>query len=387
MISTVKTPDSVLLRLAARWQRDSGHWVMGGESDFPMALPLSPPTEAEAGRHWPHFLAWVEAWRRSPLAEHVQWAERRWARFGAQSVPERVILPSAVALAAGLGSEVSDTFARARERARQWCEQWPALAGVVPALAGWLGASELREFERAQQVLAWMAAHAPVGAYLRELPLDGVDSKWCERNRSVLATALATILDRAPAPLEVLAGLRTDEPRRRLRLLDDALSEAIGGLNDVTVPLSALDALLGRLRPSAVLVVENLQTALACPALPGVVLVFGGGYAASELAEVPVLSRLPLFYWGDIDADGFAILSALRAGHPHARSILMDRDTWDAHRHLCVPDREGAPEPRLRLSGAEAEWVAQRPPGRLEQERVRWDYAIERLRVACARAP
>jgi len=34
-----------------------------------------------------------------------------------------------------------------------------------------------------------------------------------------------------------------------------------------------------------------------------------------------------VFYWGDIDTHGFAILDQLRSCLPHARSVLMDRAT------------------------------------------------------------
>ena len=45
------------------------------------------------------------------------------------------------------------------------------------------------------------------------------------------------------------------------------------------------------------------------------------------LAQTAWLARCQVFYWGDIDTHGFAILDQLRASLPHAQSLLMDRGT------------------------------------------------------------
>ncbi len=43
------------------------------------------------------------------------------------------------------------------------------------------------------------------------------------------------------------------------------------------------------------------------------------------LAQAGWLARCQVYYWGDIDTHGFAILDQLRTHIPHARSLLMDR--------------------------------------------------------------
>jgi hypothetical protein len=83
-----------------------------------------------------------------------------------------------------------------------------------------------------------------------------------------------------------------------------------------------------------------------------------------------------VYYWGDIDTHGFAILDQLRAHVPSARSLLMDRATLDAHRALW--GSEPRPETRelRRLTNEESalyddlrlDRLGSRV--RLEQERV-----------------
>jgi Uncharacterized protein conserved in bacteria C-term(DUF2220) len=46
------------------------------------------------------------------------------------------------------------------------------------------------------------------------------------------------------------------------------------------------------------------------------------GRAVSEMRAVPWLATTPITYWGDLDVEGFQILSALRAAFPHTRSLL-----------------------------------------------------------------
>lgn len=61
-------------------------------------------------------------------------------------------------------------------------------------------------------------------------------------------------------------------------------------------------------------------------------------YGLDRLADIPWLQATELHYRGDIDAHGFAILNRLRATLPRTRSLLMDRATLQAHRHLWVQE-------------------------------------------------
>jgi len=84
-----------------------------------------------------------------------------------------------------------------------------------------------------------------------------------------------------------------------------------------------------RLQPavSRVFITENEINFLAFPAVADSLLVFGAGYGFDGLAQAGWLARCQVYYWGDIDTHGFAILDQLRTHIPHARSLLMDRAT------------------------------------------------------------
>lgn len=90
-------------------------------------------------------------------------------------------------------------------------------------------------------------------------------------------------------------------------------------------------------------------------------------------------------YWGDIDTHGFAILDLLRAWLPQTQSTLMDRATLVAHRDRWVDEDRPtkaalsrlAPEERDLYEDLVADSLGQRV--RLEQERIDWAWASERL--------
>ncbi|MDE2466482.1 MAG: DUF2220 domain-containing protein [Alphaproteobacteria bacterium] len=119
---------------------------------------------------------------------------------------------------------------------------------------------------------------------------------------------------------------------------------------------------------------------LAFPPAPRALVVFGAGYGWEPLAHAQWLHRCRLHYWGDIDTHGFAILARLRGYFPHARSMLMDRDTLLAHRthwsKELEPTRDELPDlsPEETALYDDLRFDRFQPGLRLEQERVRFDW-------------
>lgn len=172
-------------------------------------------------------------------------------------------------------------------------------------IAEWLGTASDQDYARFVSVVDWLFAHPTSGLRLRQIPVPGIHSKWVEVNTAPIGHMLATLRG---VPVGVafaeLAGLTTDPPRRRIRLLDPELRERMGGLSDITLGLPELATLSLPLR--GVLIVENLQTALAFGDIEGVLLLFGGGYSVSETSALSWMASVPIYYWGDIDNAGSA---------------------------------------------------------------------------------
>lgn len=131
-------------------------------------------------------------------------------------------------------------------------------------------------------------------------------------------------------------GSRYAEQHLYVRLLDPQLKRELGfPCLDFSLPLPMLSELSGR--PAAVFIVENKVNLLTLPSLDHTLGLGALSRGVSLLRYVPWLNVIPIVYWGDLDVQGFEILSWLRTIFPQTRSILMDQDTPENWRHLYSP--------------------------------------------------
>jgi hypothetical protein len=161
----------------------------------------------------------------------------------------------------------------------------------------------------------------------------------------------------------------------------------IAGLADLAIPLADFR----RLDPPArrVFITENDINGLAFPELPDSLVIFGLGYGLEALRGIPWLAGRALYYWGDIDTHGFAMLDQLRQYYPQVRSLLMDEATFVQHRslwgHEASPIRRELPyldaAERSLYDALREDRHASNP--RLEQERIGYAW----LEQALARLP
>jgi hypothetical protein len=140
-------------------------------------------------------------------------------------------------------------------------------------------------------------------------------------------------------------GLRSKPALIRFRILDRRLR--VQGLSDIATPVAQFATL--DLPVHRVFITENEINGLAFPDADDSIVIFGLGYGLDRLASIPWLQDKAVFYWGDLDTHGFAILDRLRALAPGTQSFLMDRDTLLGHRELWgqEPSRHDKPLARL----------------------------------------
>jgi len=346
-------------------------------------LPLHPPSERTALADQAAAVEWVASWRAAGV-RGVVWEQRRWVSLGTQELPVRLVLtdPAEVAALAGRAGHWRTVSRRLTALLQEWAEyavDGEALPSALRTHASALTALPEEDFARLGAVLRWLVEHPDSGAYIRQLPIRGVDTKWTQRHRG-----LVTGLHRAVTGRPDL-GLASPPDLLRVRFLDGAL--APGGLSDISATVRELAAL--DMQPEAVLVVENLETLVALPALAGVVAVHGAGHAVDRLAGMEWVERARLLYWGDLDSHGFAILDRFRSYYPHVVSVLMDRTTLESHRDLWVPEPRPTRAALSRLTPEENEALARiRAEGdvRLEQERLDLTASVDDIREVLLRS-
>ncbi|MBB5866490.1 DUF3322 and DUF2220 domain-containing protein [Xanthomonas sp. 3058] len=389
-VSPMLLPAAALQALRGQWQRARGQWLIGQGGPQPIGLRV--PTQAQAIARFDAFGHWLQSWNRSGLPGRVEYRDVAWPQLGSQRLPHAWVLDDAAQVAAALGEAAR--WERASQRCAALQARWPQAVALAARLrrqfdllADWPEA----DFSRLVAVVDWLHRHRDSGLFLRQLPIAGIDSKWIDPHRKVIADWLASLRGIAePRSFASLSGLRSAPDRLRLRLLDPALRQQLGGLEDITAPIAQIAAL--RLPARRVLIVENRETGLACEALPGTVVLMARGYAIEYVRSIDWLRALPLYYWGDIDTHGLAILHRLRTHAPHTIALLMDQATLHATpRALWGHERKQHRAQRLEaLSDDEQRLYADLrdgrfgPSPRLEQERIAWDYAWPRIQAALA---
>lgn len=367
--------------------------LAGADAAFPRRLVLKCPGSAEITARFEEVRAWAAGLRQ---IAHCRIESRTVVHrvFGSNSLPHEAWLDSVDEALALIGKRrEAARFERMLELTRR----------ELPALLPWLAHKPLRALQQADHwpallaVVAWVARHPRPGIYLRQLDLPGIDSKFIEARRAVLAELLDLCLapqaiDRACSGTSEFArryGFRDKPQRLRFRMLDPGIAVLPGHAGaDLSVDAGTFAALAPPVRQ--VFVTENEINYLAFPALPDSMIVFGAGYGWEALGQADWLHQKTLRYWGDIDTHGFAILNSLRARFAHVESILMDHATLMAHRHAW--GREEAPiKHDLPLLVAKEQMVYDclrqdtiEPHLRLEQERVAFGWLSERLHPAAA---
>lgn len=374
----MKLPPDVVALLERRFDSKHRDWLAAPGEGWPLVVPLGVPSEQDALRQVDAVRAWVDSWRQWP---GVEWVTRQWKVLGAQQLPASVSFQDAGEVARCIGQQAR--WQRAAQRFAELTQRWPGLARRLARTFAALADYEDLDFRRLTDLLTWLEANPHSGLYPRQVPVEGIDSKWLEGRTAVLAELLWHLRDDAPehADFHSLSGLQRPAALIRMRVLDPALRAQLGGLDDFAAPLASIAQL--QLTPARVLVVENLQTGLALPDFAGTVAFMGMGFGVDVLRHLAWLAPARKLYWGDLDTHGFAILQRARASLPDMASLLMDEATLLTFRHLANEEpAQAAPEALALLTEEESQVYAglksQRWGShvRLEQERIPWPHAL-----------
>ncbi len=370
--------------VAGKYRRSAGAWLKADlaarrqpapEGDNPPVLevPFGIPTEREAARSVAAAEAWMASWLKNPpqvqgvrvVPSRVYWH----AMGGERIVPERITFDSYAAAADWIGE--GKRFSRALERLESVCSR--GLSATAEALADErrfvLEASDA-DFARLLDLLGWMLGHRPAGCFIREVPVQGVDTKWLEQHKAIAARALSaeTREEIAARSLAQLWGFRTPKAVVRVR----HAQVFVPGFPVESMSALAADVLNLR-RPAACVIFENIQTGLSAAVADDVPVLMGMGYGFEILGELNWLESVPVFYLGDLDIHGLDILSGIRARIPHVRSLCMDLMVLENWRELAIAD------PNKRFEKAPANLTARERALfnalnarslRLEQERI-----------------
>ncbi len=260
------------------------------------------------------------------------------------------------------------------------------IIAVFPELKAWIIKNPNRvianhaEWENILQVCHYFKQNPKPNFYIRELPVK-VHTKFIERNKGIIRELLDILIyehvNTEEKEFEKRFYLKYAEPQIRFKVLDKTISDRFfSGIDDIAIPASQFEKLGLPIRK--VLVVENkttLYTTLTLPKMDDTIAIFGSGFRVFNLKNVRWLGNLKLLYWGDIDVQGFEILSQFRSYFPQTKSILMDKQSFDKF----FEDDNGTPtniSTRLNLTDEEQHLydILKTNNWRLEQEKIPFNY-------------
>jgi len=367
-------PDAIRRKAEDLYREYVQAWLIGDGGFFPKAI---------RGRKTPHSDDLSAASRsvrclRAGSKEAVgfgysiEWREVNSRRFGRNQFPARILFETADDLLRFLDRKTEfDSFAETASHLRS----------EFPALDSWIRVNTRTVVEISQemhgllQVLRWFRDNPRPNMYARELPLP-VETKFIERHQRLLREWFDLVLPphtirSDEEHFERRYGLRYPEPHLLMRFLDPQLQVDMGfPCCELSLPLHTLAQLDAPI--ATVFIVENKVNLLTLPSFIGAIALGGLGNGVTLLRYVPWLKTSPIRYWGDIDVEGFAILSSLRAIFPQVESFLMDRATFDRHESLAIDGTGRKSELPTQLTDAERSlFVHCRDNNlRLEQERL-----------------
>jgi hypothetical protein len=401
----VKSTSEVKQRAAQRFHDHYRAWACG-DGSWPHRVSLGRPTSQALSGTLRPVKDWIADWRGWDAPGTVEWTPRRTV-LGPMSCPAAITFSGPEDIAA-LTDETNSMWAAARRFLGRLEAEWPGATERVRPILGRVVEMDRVDQDRLIAVCRWLHANPHSGRFLRQIPVEGIDTKWIGNRQGLVAAMLKLAVTESGPPRSSAApdddaadvdaadnfherlGLRRTPRLIDVVLCDAALRTHYGGAR--TLGLTAADLAAIRAIPRTVLITENKETGYAVPDRDGLLVVHGLGLNLKPLADIAWLRNtdVDVLYWGDIDAAGFEWLNNLRGYGIPAESLLMTETVINDYRHLSTSGALPTSPHLPNLTVEEADIYSKLRDGHwgrqflLEQERLPWPTCLLALDAALA---
>ncbi len=382
-------PDEVLDRLHRRFLDEYPAWARG-KGSWPLRISLQPPSTTQRSTAPVACHEWAAHWAAHPGPGTLEYTNLRFPT-GTHRMPKTLILQRPGDVAAGHADD-KQTWQRCGQRLTALQREFPEtrFTGLVRRI------TELkqRDYDRLTHTVRWLRANPTSGLLLRQLPIEGIDTKWIGAHANLVLALLGDEPNPEPSDnespqsrkrtLHTRLGLRVVPELVQVTVCDPQLRHQLAGMRHLAAPVDDLNRWPHH--PTTVVILENKETAFAVQDDHlGTVILHGHGFFVDQYARIIwVRDAERIIYWGDIDIPGLQFVSDLRGHGIPATTILTDTTVLDRYQHLLVegamPQRNSTP-PHLRdherrLYNHLVEHATEHGRGLLlEQERIPWDDA------------
>jgi len=365
----MKSPAKLAARLASQWQNpDLRENRLLDENEWPIRLSIGRPSAGAVARDWAGLMDHVRAWRAVRCGK-IQWEQSTYRATGAP-----VEIP--------ISWEISSMEEWIRAAAnRAVAAEHAVLDEIVKASlpifhsffirqrSVWRN-KPIEEVILAARISAILEPGYANGRPLRLLSLEGIDSKFFERNEALITRLLDLRFDGEAGRqgLEVFLGAWQEFDHW---LLVADLDGAILPFKQQRVRSKELAS--AAIEARYVLLVENEKCLHLLPCIiPGAIAVLGSGNSL-EWLSAPWVQSSHVGYWGDVDTWGLTLLAFARSRVPHLDPMLMTLEIFETHSfaHAVLEPVPARPTPPELLTIPEQELYNHLlgcKRGRLEQE-------------------
>jgi len=298
---------------------------------------------------------------------------------GTQDIPESIVFENKEDYLKFIGrSKEYDLF----------IEKAKLIKETIPQLTSWMERnpinviSNLNQWEDLLKVCNWFLNHFEPGKfYIRELPI-AIHTKFIEGNKAILRSLLDELipdkLNVNESEFEKRFHLKYAQQEIRFRFLRSSQDNATP-YNDLSVPLN--EFINHPITCKRVFIIENKMNFLTFPAVSNGIAIWGKGFALESLKHATWLSNKEIYYWSDLDAQGFQMLSQLRSCFIQTKSFLMDVNLLERFNEFVVHGTPDKIEILNNLSEGESLLFnsIKSQNMRLEQERIPQWHVIQEI--------
>jgi len=381
------TPDAIIAKAKRMYPKAITAWLRDELAPF---FPCRVPVNLSLPKDHASAIVEVELLRQSSKESRghgyrIEYESRRSRTYGLNRFPIAIWIDTMEDLVCLAGaSHEWETLQSATQllRARRpelskWLitqSNWRKLLEVADDLPGLL------------DIVDYLVANPRPNCFAREMPI-AVSTKLLQSNRRRLASWLDLALPASAIDhrygyeaFEPRYGLRYVRPHFLLRILDGDLQSELGlPFDELSLPAESLSRLpVCQVR---IVIVENKVNLLTLPALERTIALGGLGNGVTQLGDICWLRANPIYYWGDLDAEGFVILDRLRQLLGRVQSVLMTQSIFDGFQHLATPGNASDLRELTHLNSEERECYEYicRTNQRLEQEHLPLDTLLHEI--------
>jgi hypothetical protein len=370
----VVTQQDIVKKMTTLYNRAEHIKAYLSDEPFEVIIKFKRLSQKDIEQNFLEVRKWIETLNQSPF--DIEFVEINYSSIGKQSIPKILEMNQEIFLKQLLKTKI---FEQHKILIDQTIIKFPKLRELLISKSNLIILYDTVWIE-ILKVCEYFLANPNPNLYIRELDIEGVDTKFIENHKKVLDIFLSALWDRDVSKLsqngfEKKYRLKYDLPTIRFRILDK--NSYIHNLSDISLPLNEFSIL--DIACKKVYITENKINGLSFPQIPNSMVIFGLGYGVESLKNIEWLKTKEIYYWGDIDTHGFAILSQIRGYFPQVESILMDEEVIEKYRYL------GVEEPKAKQFLGELDNLS------LEEEKVfkrlKLDDSLNCLRIEQERVP